>query len=100
MSKTKEAQAQQIAKLQRELQEALAGQVHVYHFADAGLDKATTKYMTGSGVVLTMTALGGRELFKPVLIRDGLSDDLVAALRKDLARSYELATMHKPRGLA
>lgn len=99
MSKTKDAQALQIAKLQRELLEALAGQVHVYHFADAALDKATTKHLMGSGVVVTMTVLGGRELFKPVMIRDGLSDDLVAALRKDLVRSYELATMYKPKGV-
>ena len=99
MSKTKELQAQQIRELQRQLCEAKAGSAHVYHFADKGLDKAGQKHLIGSGVVVTMTVLGGRELFAPVLLRDGLSDELIASLRADLARSYELAVMYKPSGL-
>jgi hypothetical protein len=99
MSKTKDLQAKKIVELERQLHEAKAGSAHVYHFADKGLDKAGTKYLTLSGVVVPMTVLGGRELFAPVLIRDGLSDELIAALRADLARSYELAVMCKPSGL-
>ena len=86
------------AQLKRQLDEALATQTHVYHFADAGLDKAGTKHLMGSGVVLTLTVLGGRELIPPTLIRDGLSDDLVAALRAEFVRSYDLATLFKPKG--
>lgn len=85
------------AELERKLQEALAGQAHTYHFADRGLDKASTQHLSASGVVLTLTALGGRELVAPTLIRDGLSDELIAALRADFARSYALATLFKPR---
>lgn len=44
----------------------------------------------------TLTYLGGRELFKPVAIRDGLSDETIKALIADMVRSYELATMYKP----
>lgn len=100
MSKTKIAKAQRIAELERKLQEALAGQVHNYHFADAGLDKASTQHLMGSGVVITLTVLGGRELIPPTMLRDGLSNELIAALRADFVRSYELATMYKPKGVA
>jgi len=99
MSKTKDQQANKILVLERQLREAKAGSAYVYHFADKALDKASTKSLALSGVVVTMTVLGGRELFSPVLIRDGLSDELIAALRADLARSYELAVMYKPSGL-
>jgi hypothetical protein len=86
------------AELERKLTEALAGQAHVYHFAGKGLDKASTEHLAGSGIVLTMTVLGGRELFSPVLVRDGLSPELIEALKKDLSRSYNLATLFKPQG--
>lgn len=50
----------------------------------------------GSAVLLTLTALGGRELVAPVAIRDGLSPATVAAIQDDLRRSFELATMVNP----
>jgi hypothetical protein len=75
----------------------LAGQVHQYHFAEAAVSKLTTKAYTTSGVILTLESLGGKMLVEPVIIRDGLSDELILALRRDLYRSYELATLLKPR---
>lgn len=87
-----------IADLERKLMEALASQAHVYHFADAGIDKASTKHLMGSGVVMTLTILGGRTIMDPVLFRDGLSDATIAAIKDDLKASYELATMFKPKG--
>lgn len=96
--KTKQTKAQKIADLERKLQEALAGQSHVYHFADAALDKASVRQLAASGVVITMTVLGGRSLFEPVLIRDGLSVELIAALRADFRRSYTAGNLFKPKG--
>jgi hypothetical protein len=93
------SKTQRIVVLERELREALAGQAHVYHFAEQGLAKASTDHLTTSGVVLTLTVLGGRELFRPVLLRDGLSHELIAALKADLKRSYELSTLFKPKGV-
>lgn len=89
---------QRIQDLERKLKEALAGQAHVYHFAEVGISKASTDHLMASGVVLTLTALGGREICEPVLIRDGLSKETIAALRADLQRSFELATLYKPKG--
>lgn len=94
-NKTKAAQ---IAELTRKAREAEALQAHVYHFADAAIGKASTDNLMASGVMLTLTALGGRELITPVVIRDGLSHETIAAIRADLRRSYELATLYKPKG--
>lgn len=97
MNAKKQATAQQIVELQRKLLEALAGQVHTYHFASEGLRKANTTALAGSGVVLMITALGGREIVGPTLIRGGLSDETIAALRKDLKRSYYDAIAFVPK---
>ena len=91
---TKEAR---IATLERQLKEAMASQAHVYHFASAALNKASTDHLMASGVIVTMTVLGGRELFSPVLIRDGLSSETIAALKADMARSFDLATAIRPK---
>lgn len=96
MTKPKQPKAARIAELERKLQEALAGQAHRYKFAQEGLKKAGEKHLAGSGIVLTMTVLGGRELFEPVVIRDGLTEATIEALNAEMVRSYELATLYKP----
>lgn len=100
MTKPKPKQTKQarIAELERKLAEAMAGQAHVYHFASATMDKASTNHLMASGVILTLTVLGGRQVFEPVLIRDGLSPETIAAIKADMLRSYDLAVMHKPKG--
>lgn len=85
------------ADLIRENKELKAQLAHVYHFADAALHKAGTDYMMASGVLLELHANGGREIICPVMIKDGLSADTIAALRRDIARSYDLAVMFKPK---
>lgn len=95
----KQTKSQRIATLERQLIEAKAGQSHVYHSAESAVNKIGTNQLTGSGVVLTLTVLGGREVCAPVLIRDGLSDELIAALKADFKRSFDLATLYKPKGI-
>ena len=85
-----------IAELEKKLFVSEASQVHNHHFADMSLGKAAN--CMGSGVILTITKLDGRNLVDPVLIRNGLSDASVAALRADLARSFQYATELKPKG--
>ena len=96
--KPKQTKAARIAELERKLQEALAGQAHVYHFASATIDKASTDHLMASGVIITLTVLGGREIFSPVMIRNGLSKETIAALKADFVRSFEDATEFKPKG--
>ena len=85
------------ADLQRKVVELTAQLAGRYHFASAELDKAGTKYMTASGVLVQLHALGGRQLMTPVVIVDGLSDETIAALRKDILRSYTKITELKPK---
>lgn len=84
------------ADLQRQVIELTAQLAATYHFAGASLHKAGDA-LTGGGALLQLHALGGRELICPVLIRDGLSPDTIAALQRDIARSYDLAVMFKPK---
>ena len=53
------------AILQRKLKEAIASQVHVYHFADLALNKLSTDNLAGSGIILELTVLGGRSCIPP-----------------------------------
>lgn len=97
--KTKQTKAQRITELERKLREAEAGQAHVYHFASQTIDKASTNSLMGSGVIITLTVLGGREIFDPVMIRNGLSKETIEALKADFLRSYESAVEFKPKGI-
>lgn len=96
--KAKTTKNDRIAKLTRERDEALAGQVHTYHFASHALNMLSTDHLAGSGIILSITVLGGREPFSRVLIRDGLSEEAIAALKVDLVRSYNTAIAFKPEG--
>lgn len=84
------------AQLKREILELKSQLAHVYHFADHTLNKAGGKYMMGSGVLLQLTAIGGEEIINPIMIKDGLSEETIAAIRADIIKSYELSTMFKP----
>jgi hypothetical protein len=86
------------AQLERKILELDAMLIHQYHFADAYLEAIKPGAFMGSGVILQLSALGGKELFKPVMIKDGLSPETIAAIRRDLVRSYEDAVMFKPKG--
>jgi len=96
MAPKKQSKADRIVELERKLREAEAAQAHVYHFAIPELRKCTEERLMGSGVVMTLTHLGGRQVFKPVLFRDGLSQATIDALAADMERSYELATRFTP----
>lgn len=85
--------------LRRKLKEALAGQVHVYHFADMEIEKLSTDHLMASGVVLELRVLGRKQGTTPVLIRDGLSRETINAIKEDLKRSYNLAISFKPKGV-
>ncbi len=82
------------ADLKREVLELSAQLAHAYHFANADLHKAGTAHKMASGVLLQLTAIGGKEIICPVMIKDGLSEETIAAIRKDLKRSYDLAVTY------
>jgi hypothetical protein len=82
-------------ELEQKVRELEAQLVHRCYFASQAIEKAGTKYLSGSGVIISFAALGGREITEPVCIRDGLSAETIAALKSDFARSYEIATIFK-----
>lgn len=85
------------AQLLRDVLELESQLAHRYHFADSELHKAGTGPRMGSGVLLQLSAVGGKDIINPVMIKDGLSDATIAAIRADLQRSYDLAVMFKPK---
>jgi hypothetical protein len=74
-----------------------AQQVHNYYFADISLEHLTKESFTGSAIIVTLTALNGRVLMKPTAIRNGLSEELIAALRNEFCDSYEQLIEYKPK---
>lgn len=84
------------AQLQRKVLELESQLIHVYHFAAKNLDRVGTDRLLGSGVILQLSLLGGAKPFAPVMIRNGLSRETINALKADLIRSYEDATVLKP----
>ena len=98
MKPEKKTKAQRIVELEQKLEEATAQQVYRHHFASKALDRFSTDKLMGSGVVLSLTLLGGKELFKPVMIFGGLSRETIEAIKADLVRSFLHATELKPDG--
>ena len=78
------------AQLQRQIDELTAMLAVVHKSALLGIKKATTDTRMGSGVMVQLTAVGGAEIISPVMVRDGLSPETVAALAADIKRSLEL----------
>ena len=90
---------ERIAVLERRLREEEAHQIHNYHFGSAALGAANMAKMQGSSVIITVSGLGGRIIVGPTAILNGLSDETIAALKADMARSFEYATELKPEGV-
>lgn len=84
------------ADLIRKNMELEAQLASTYHFAGQYLEKAQYPALMASAAIITITALGGREIVRPVAIRGGLSPETIECLRKDIARSYEEAVEFKP----
>lgn len=87
-----------VKELEWKLKAMEAQLVHNYHFAHAQIGQASIAKMLGSAVILEITFLGGKGAIPPVAIKDGLSDETIAAIKADLVRSYEAATLFKPAG--
>lgn len=78
------------ADLQRRIRELEAQSAPAARAALRDIDKADDRLM-GSAVVVTLTALGGREIVAPFAIRDGLSPNTIACIKADIARTMELS---------
>lgn len=84
----------QLSDLQRKNTELKAQLASRLSAAFDAMPKANE--LMGSAVILTINGLGGKEIVPPVAIRDGLSLESVAALQRDIAHSFEVATLSNP----
>ena len=85
------------AQLRRTILELQAQLASVYAPAISDLTQnCSIDRLMGGGILVQLTGLGGGQLVDPFVIRDGLSIQTIDALSADLARSYDLATLHKP----
>tara|TARA_R110000868_G_scaffold322391_9_gene583322 strand:- start:3119 stop:3418 length:300 start_codon:yes stop_codon:yes gene_type:complete len=73
--------------LEQELFDLRAQLSHTYNLSYKKLSDASQDKLYASGVVLQLTALGGREIIPPVLIRDGLTLETINQLRYEIERS-------------
>ena len=72
------------------IRELEAQDVLTYRMAYEQIAKANQTRFMASGVILSLTALGNKELVEPVMIADGLSAATIAAIQDDIRRSLEL----------
>jgi hypothetical protein len=98
VTKTKPNKADQIATLKRKNMELEAQLSSTYHFVGHGLIKADRSRTLGSGVLVQLAYLGGREVCKPFVLKDGLSDATIEAICEDLRYSYAKSMEFKPLG--
>ena len=85
------------ADMKRKLKETEAQLIHNHHFASSSLPKFSESKMLGSGVVIEVTALGGKLKIDPFFLANGLSEETIKCLQADLKRSFEYMTEFKPK---
>lgn len=79
----------QIAALKSLLLVAKASSIVTMSQAFRQLDKVTKEKMMASGVVLTLANLSGDNIVGPVVIPDGLSDELIKLLKEAIFNASE-----------
>ena len=92
-ARKKIARIKELERKNRELEAQLA---YVYHYAKHGIAKTDRSQMTGSGIVVQLHWLGGKEVCPAFLMKDGFSKATIEALTEDLKFSYERAVEFKP----
>ena len=75
-------------QLIQELKDTKAQLAHNLHFSNATISRASVDRCLGSAVILEISTLGGKKIIEPTAIRDGLSNETIEAIKKDLARSW------------
>lgn len=89
----------ELETLKRKNMELEAQLAHVYHFVTVQIDRAGGDRMMGSGVLVQLSFLGGKEVCPPFVIKNGLSDETIRAIKKQCQESYASAIEFKPKDL-
>lgn len=81
--------------LKRKLLEAESSTILSHKFAHTDINKCSIPKCTGSGVLIQISAIGGKQLINPILIKDGLSEETINSIKKDIKRSSDILTSFK-----
>lgn len=81
-------------QLKREILELKSSTPQAYRLAYDNLINTSIDNNMASGVLLQITGIGGKELTS-VLIQDGLSDETIKAIKKDIKRSSDTMLLGK-----
>ncbi len=79
----------EINKLRKRIKALEAQLISSQYFAMLSLAHLTEKKYMGSGIVLTITDLSGKEVMSPAMIKNGFSKETVNALKKDFEKSMK-----------
>lgn len=85
------------AQLKHKVKELEAQLASTYHFSSIGVEKCSRDHLMGSGVLVELTFLGGKQVCPPFVLRDGMSADTIACLQADMRASYERSMELKPK---
>ena len=88
-----------IKRLTRERDEALAQIPYRHAFASNALHKFSTDRLSGSGVILSLTLLGGRQLFQPVMISKVSLMQLLKPCKMTFLVAFNTTLKSSPRSL-
>lgn len=85
-----------IEKQSRKILELESQLASTYHLASVEIKNASEERLIGSGVLVQLTGIGGKNIVMPFLIRDGLNKNTIDALKAEMIKSYNLSIMFKP----
>lgn len=73
-----------------------ASSIMNYHIASINLLKLGRAHLLGSGLILSIHHLNGKEAIEPVCIKDGMSSKSINSLLDDIQYSFDLAVSFTP----
>lgn len=73
-----------------------ASLIHTYHFAGGELLKCGKDRLLGSGLIVEIKDLNGKQRVMPFMVKDGLSSTTINSLLDDMQASFDSAIEFKP----
>lgn len=78
-----------LAQALKDLRALKAQDIGTLSKAHADAQRLGKDRFLASGVIVSVTTIGGTTLLEPVMIADGLSDETIKALRRDIKATYD-----------
>ena len=86
------------AMLRRRILELESQMAFTFVMALNGIKQATESRYMASGILLQLTAIGGKEIIPPTMIKDGFKPETIEAIAAEIQKSSDLTVAHnKPK---